>query len=80
MYQRVVRYISRSSKYTDAYVYFQNLTTFQVIQPIPLADIFEDLEQMKTNNELAEYTVHQDSLEHIFLTLTEHQTVQTEIY
>lgn len=40
---------------------------------IPLGDIFEGLEKLKNSNMLNGYTVHQSTLEQIFLALTEHQ-------
>jgi len=45
---------------------------------IPLGDIFESLEKLKTSNMLNGYTVHQSTLEQIFLALTEDQRAAEE--
>ena len=46
---------------------------FQPEDNILLGDIFEALEELKSNKTVTGYTVHQATLEQIFLDLTENQ-------
>ena len=48
---------------------------FTPVGDVPLADIFEGLENLKQNGAISGYTVHQATLEQIFLTLTDNQKV-----
>ena len=53
--------------------YFQCSLKLRPNADIPLGDIFEGLENLKGKNMLTGYTVHQATLEQIFLTLTQDQ-------
>merc|ERR1712130_843816 len=54
---------------------YETSVKYQARDDTPLGDIFEKLEELKNANLVSGYTVHQPTLEQIFLSLTENQRV-----